>query len=287
MSQRRTLILIGALVLGVVAAGLIFQYVGGVEDKAAGSAQTVQVLVAIGPITKGAEATGLVDMAARRVADKPQDAITHAEDIKSQIAAINIAPGTVITSSMFVNPNQLKDSNAEVLEPGMTAITMSFDPIKAVAGLVKPGDYVNMIATNGKCVNGAMTSTGQAAAADPAGAAPAAAGVDCAGHVYQKIKILAIGRSFGSAVVADPAAAGGAPTTTAAPVSSDQLTFAVPPEAAQMLSTFSAGSITLTLVRDDYVPHPIPMTLQPLDLPGVAGQTPVGGDPELKKSGGQ
>ena len=281
MSQRRTLILIGALALGVIAAGLIFQYVGGIEDKAAGSAQTVQVLVAIGPIPKGSEATGLVDLGARRVADKPQDAITHAEDIKSQIAAINIAPGTIITSSMFVNPNELKDSNAEVLEAGMTAVTMSFDPIKAVAGLLKPGDYVNMI-TTAKCVNGAISTGADAAAA---GGAPAA-GVDCAGHVYQKIKILAIGRSFGSAVVADPAA-GGAPTTTAAPVSSDQITFAVPPEAAQLLSTFSTGSITLTLVRDDYVPHPIPITLVPVQLPGVSGLTPVGGDPELKKSGGQ
>ena len=55
MSQRRTLILIGALALGVIAAGLIFQYVGGIEDKAAGSAQTVQVLVAIGPIPKGSD----------------------------------------------------------------------------------------------------------------------------------------------------------------------------------------------------------------------------------------
>ncbi len=272
------LILIGALVVGVIAALLIFQYVGHIEEKAQGSTRTEKVLVAIAPIAKGSVSTGLVDLADRRVADLPQDAVTRVDDIKSQIASINVAPGTVITASMFVNPDALKDSNAEILEKGMTAITVSFDAVKGVAGLVKPGDYVNILANNAKCTGNTISDAGSTdpqALNDPG----ANASKTCSTYIYQKVKVLAIGRSFGGPVAATPAA-DGAPTTTAAPVQSDQVTFSVPAEAAQNLSIFNPGSLYLTLVRDDYEPHPILPTLTPFTPLGALGQTPVGGDPE-------
>ena len=46
MSTRRTLILVGALVVGAVAALLIFRYVGGIEERAQGETQMVSVVIA-------------------------------------------------------------------------------------------------------------------------------------------------------------------------------------------------------------------------------------------------
>src|SRR4029077_7218144 len=76
VSSRRTLILIGALVAGAVAALLIFQYVGGIEEKAQGDAQMVDVVIAKAPITKGAAANDLIaaqaiDIGQRRQVDLP------------------------------------------------------------------------------------------------------------------------------------------------------------------------------------------------------------------------
>ena len=259
------LILIGAVVVGVIAALLIFQYVGSVEQKAQGAVRTEKMLVAIAPIPKGAVGTGSVDLVERRSADRPADAVGRPEDIKSQIAAIDIAPGTVITSSMFVNPTDLKDSNSEVLEKGMTAVTLSFDAVHGVAGLVKPGDFVNIMTNTAVCEN-------QQVIRDEA-KNPKGLGLPCTGYVYQKAKVLAIGQSFGEATAAAPSA-DGSPTTTAAPVMSDQVTFSVPAEAATLLAYFSPGSLYLTLVRDDYVPHPIPLITDFAQAPGVAGSTP-------------
>ena len=52
MSSRRTLILIGAIVIGGLAAFLTLNYVRGVENENAEENQLVEVLVATGPIPR-------------------------------------------------------------------------------------------------------------------------------------------------------------------------------------------------------------------------------------------
>ena len=46
MSSRRTLILVGAIVIGVIAALLIYNYVQGIDDRANNNAKLVDVYVA-------------------------------------------------------------------------------------------------------------------------------------------------------------------------------------------------------------------------------------------------
>ena len=80
MSSRRTLILIGAVVIGGLAAFLTLNYVRGVENENAEQNQLVDVLVAKGPIAKGSSAdealtTSQVSVDKRRRADLPQTAV--------------------------------------------------------------------------------------------------------------------------------------------------------------------------------------------------------------------
>ena len=301
MSSRRTFILVGALAVGAVAALLIFQYVGSIEEKAQGDSQVVAVVIAKGDIAKGTEANGLIDggvigMGDRRRADVPQNVITRVEDIKGQLSALDLAPGTIITSSMFASSIDLTDSNSSVLSEGMVAVTVSADQVKSVAGLVKPGDYVNVM-VSGKCVLGAdgKPTLGEADGASGGGDTPAPAtgtgapanptSTSCVGQLFQKARILAIGRSFGTPVAAaapaDPAAA---PTTTEAPTS-DMITFEVPAEQSQYVAAAGQGMIYLALVRPDYKPVPINPAMFPLPLFGAAGFTPYGGDPEAEGAG--
>jgi len=296
VSSRRTLILIGALVAGAVAALLIFQYVGGIEEKAQGDAQMVNVVIARGAIAKGDTADTLiankvVDIGQRRQIDLPTNVVTRPEEIKGQVAQLNLQPGTVITSDMFQSDAAITNSVSQALKPKMVAVTTSADAVHSVAGLITQGDYVNLTVVINCKKNGDKwevdggSAQGSGAGADTAGAAAGAAGAttaQCGASFYQKVRILAIGRSLGTGVSAPVATPGEAtPGTTVAPTS-DLITFEVPQEAAQDLQL--AGSIFMTLVRKDYEPHPIPMSPY-LPVPGVDGATPYGTDPETQTAG--
>lgn len=295
MSSRRTLILIGALVAGAIAALLIFQYVGGIEEKAKGDAQLVDVVIAKAQITKGQSAdeliaSGAIGIGQRRQVELPANRVARPEEIKSQIAQLDLAPGTIITSSMFMSDAAVGESYSSALEPGLVAVTTSADQVKAVAGLVRQGDYVNLTYV-GSCRVGASgeqeISTGGGGGGgdtDPnAGAATPA--TPCAGSVYQKVRILAIGQSLGAGISTPVATPGDtAPATTEAPTS-DLITFAVPPEAAQVIQFAGPGTLYMTLVRKDYVPVPLPI-LPAIPAAGAKGLTPYpDGDPAAEGGG--
>lgn len=294
MGSRRTLILIGALLAGAIAALLIFQYVGGIEDKAQGDAQLVDVVIAKTQITKGQNAnellaSGAIGIGQRRQVELPVNRITRPEEVKSQIAQIDIAPGTIITSSMFLSDGAIGESYSSALRAGMVAVTTSTDQVKAVAGLVRQGDYVNLTYV-GTCVTGPdgsqQISTGGGSGvtdtADPN--APAAPEVPCAGSVYQKVRILAIGQSLGAGISTPVATPGEAAPETTAPPTSDLITFEVPPEAAQVIQFAGPGTLYLSLVRKDYTPTAIPVSPF-IPAYGAQGLTPYGDDPEAKNEG--
>ena len=165
VSSRRTLILIGALVTGLISALLIYKYVGGIEEKAQGDAQLVNVVIAKDTIRKGENATDLIArqviaVGERRQIDLPADAITRVDEVKSQIAQLDIAPGTVITGAMFDSDAAISETVSNALRDGMVATTVSVDQVHAVAGLVATGDYVNLTVV-GQCRLGSAGKLGR------------------------------------------------------------------------------------------------------------------------------
>ena len=285
MSSRRTLILIGAIVMGALAALLIFNYVGSVEDQAKGDSQRVSVVVVSGAIDAGTKADvaiadGRITVGDRPQKDLPSNAVTQLADIKGRIAAISLAPGEVLTSNKFVNSNDATNSKSTVLEKGQVAITVSVDQLRSVAGLVQPGDYVNMMVT----VKEEYDATGAVIAGTDK-----VPGVE---YLYQKVRVLAVGKSFGTPVAAAaPAVPGEAAPTTTAPPASDLMTFALPPDAAQVVAAAAdAGSLRLALVRPDYEPVDVPQYRPSGIFPGALGQTPYpasSDDPTASGSGGK
>lgn len=272
MSSRRTLILVGAIVIGAIAALLILRYVGSIEDKANRDNQLVPVVVATGDIAKGEEAdaailTKRLDIGNRRKVDLPVNAVTRLDDIKGQRATIDLAAGEIITLSKFAGIND-SSSRANALSPGNVAVTVALDSTRAVAGLIQPGDYVNILVD--AAVPNRVSETG-AVSDDPNRPIGTT-------YVFQKVKVLAVGSNLGG-----PASmpAGDTTGTTAPPATSDQITFEVPPEAATVIAATAQKNLRLVLVRPDYQPRPIPAILidpfQP--LPGEQGRTPYEGVP--------
>ena len=282
MSSRRTLILVGAIVVGAIAALLILRYVGSIEDKANTDNQLVPVVVASGDIQAGETADALIEekrigTGDRRRVDLPANVVTRIEDIKGQSAAINLAAGEIITTTKFSGSGALNSSKSNVLESGNVAVTVSVDLQRSVAGLVQPGDFVNLMVDT-KPVQATPLPTQNANSETPT--TVAGGDIPGAAYLFQKVKVLAIGRDVGTTVAA-PAADGAAATPTTAPPTSDLVTLQVPPEAAPLIAAASTKNIRLVLVRPDYQPRPVPnMFLEPDQaLPGERGLSPYSGLP--------
>ncbi len=268
MSSRRTLILIGAVIVGIVAAGLLYNYIQGIEDKADEDAVLVEVYSAKADIVRGttgqsASADGLIGAATIPQQFKPATAVKTLDEIQRKVAIFDIAQNTVIVEGMFVDPAQQQISfRARLKDPEHVAITISADEVHAVAGFLVPGDEVNLMVKQ-EGVTGEdegmtlLRSTMR--------------------FLYQKVQILAVG----SNVVLAPGES--VETTSGSGASgSNLITFNVPPEASQWIaSAAEAGGLYLSLVAEDYkpgvyVPLPNPVDVLPGEDPTKL--TPYGPD---------
>ena len=286
MSSRRTLILIGAVVIGGLAAFLTLSYVRGVENRSDEAGQLVDVVVVAGPIAKGTEANTAIDsklivMDKRRRDDLPANPVRRFADIKGQVAALDLGGGEVVTTSMFVPSTALNGSKSSSLDKGNVAITINVDEAAGVAGLVQPGDSINILAKY-CAVDGTAPAAEGGDAGDCAlqrGNAPAGIGDVTLGspasYLFQDVKVMAVGQSLGQPVAAaapaDPAAAAEPPATI--PVS-PLITVQLPPAQAAILASLRTADLYLTLNRPDYDPIPVPFTNQLPNLPGEEGVSP-------------
>lgn len=271
MSSRRTLILIAAALVGAIAAYALFVYVGGIEDEANDNAERVNIYKIVQDIPKGtfgdeAFAQGLIERDVIAKEYRPATAITSESEINGLVAISDLPANQVVVSNQFVTQQASLTTFSSLLKNNETAVTISVDQIRGVAGLLVPGDFVNMLVT---------TTPEEGDTAEGVFDQPARA-------LFQKVQILAVGQTRklepGETAATNPDGSAVASTT------SGLITLAVPYEAAQRIASVTASEIYLTLVAKDYQPAALP----PLDvnaaLPGETGSqlTPYGpeGRPE-------
>jgi pilus assembly protein CpaB len=250
VNSKRTIIMAGSIVAGLVAALLIFNYVRGIENKQAEGVRLVEVYVAKANIPSGtpgdaAIASGAIAVSQINAEFRPENIITSADEIAAKASLFDIAPNTVITRGMFVDPSQTSLSfQARISRPDYVAVTIQLDQVSAVGGFLSPGDYVNvMVGTTSQ--NEEQTTTGISL-------------------LYQKVRILAVGNNVNTNPQAAAEGAQGG--------NSGMLTLEVPQEAASLIVFSSTnGSLHLSLVPDSYTPVPVP----PADGADLPGQDPA------------
>ena len=96
---------------------------------------------------------------------------------------------------------------------------------------------------------------------------------DPARYLYQSVQVLFVDKT------AVPQPGETSASTTAPPTTGGLITFAVPPEAAQMLASVDPANLYLTLLPTNYQPYPLPaLNAFPAVLPGEdqAQLTPYG-----------
>ena len=109
MSSRRTLILVAAIAVGVVAAFFLFNYVNGVEDRANENAERVPVFMVTGEVPRGtfgeeAEAQGLIEAAEIPRQFLPSTAVRDLDAIKGKVAVGDLPSNSVLVDGQFVDP---------------------------------------------------------------------------------------------------------------------------------------------------------------------------------------
>ena len=265
--MQRTRAIVAAAIAALLTGALLFVYVRGANERAAAAESPVTILRAkltIGQNTPFDQAynSGAIEQVKMPKRLVPPTAVSQPNVLVGQISTGVVATGQVIVRESFSKPEDLKGATASALAKripdGRVAVTFSAGGQAAVAGLIQPGDHVNLLiqVPDAKTL-GLPTTNGPAVV-----------------HVFQNLEVFALGQT----PIADPKAAppaAGAPATPAVPVSGTLYTVLVDPkDSARLVLLTTQFPVTLGLVNPGYTPRDI----QPVN---VLGGLPDGLTPDL------
>lgn len=270
--------------IGALAAFLTLNYVRGVESDNAAKNQLVDVLIANGPIPTGASAdeavaTKAIISAKRRRADLPSNVITRSAEVSGQVSALELSGGEVLTTAMFVSPEERTGSNASVLDKGNVAMTIQVDTASGVADLIRVGDSVNIMARASIMAGAAGDAEGEPGAEAAVGLSTTDGSAWTTASPYvtvlQKVKVVAINNIIDAPKAAAAAeGADGADAPAPAQSANGLITVQLPPDQAQLLASVQSAGLYMTLNRPDYEPVPIPFITEFPTFSGQLGATP-------------
>lgn len=262
MSSRRTLILIAAIAIGAIAAFALFNYIQGIEDRAYGDAERIEVWKVERSIPKGfpgEQAIAEEFITASQIPREfyPANALRDLTQLTGLVALNDLSANQVLVEGMFVDPSDALISFRERLDADEVTATVSVDQIGGVAGLLVPGDKVNILVRAELPDPEPSPEQPQDPNALEERINP---GYGSHGrYLYQAVEILAIGRS----PVPQP---GETVDSAALAGQSGMITFRVPPEAVPRI--MSATEIYLSLISPEYTPTPLPVFDPDEILPG-------------------
>lgn len=262
MNQRRTLILVAAIVIGALGAFLVWNYVKGVRDDAAGDAEQVKVYTVKETIPRGTDGTTAAgQLQSTNIPRKflPGNAITNPEDIAGKVAVSALPQNQVVVSDMFVDASDpaarasFSERLNRIRNEDQVAISLQVNQVRGVAGLIQPGDFVNVMIQKVSDVGA------DGAPVTPEGVNPEDILFGAqARYLYQKVEVLAVGQSAvaqaGGTVAADGTS--NVPSNNAAAGDSGLITVMVPAKSAQYIASVPPENIYLVLVARDYKPVP-------------------------------
>jgi pilus assembly protein CpaB len=221
MTSKRTVVVAVAIAVGVVASVLSYVFLNNAQQNAYHNAKLVPAYVitkAIPRTLSGVDAVngGYVKQEKIPAEFRPASAVTNVSVLRDQAAGANLPAGEIVTTGMFVAPDTIASVAAETVPAGDVAISVSVDQVHSVAGLIQPGDKVDILLD----LNGNQET-----------------------YLYQAVPVLAVGTTL---VPAPGSTTSAAQTTAASTTESNVITFAVTPSAAARiaLAQSDGGGVT-------------------------------------------
>ncbi|WP_170219435.1 Flp pilus assembly protein CpaB [Nocardioides litoris] len=145
--DRRKLLLVAAVVVAALGAGLVFVYAQGAEDRARDDIATTRVLVAVQEIQAGESAADAANQEKLLLKDVPNDQlleghVDQGEALADTVALTTIYPGEQVTTNKFGNIGALEGRSTLPIPEGQTAITLRLSDTGRVSSFTQPGSRV-------------------------------------------------------------------------------------------------------------------------------------------------
>jgi pilus assembly protein CpaB len=137
-----------ALLAGGLAALTMYIYVANAGSGTAASAnEHIEIVKASADITaQSIIRPEQLKVEVRQRRNAPRNAAATIDSVAGRVALVNLPAGEIILSEQVASPGpQL--GLAHVVPEHMRAITVGLDPISGVAGFLKPGNHVDVLAT--------------------------------------------------------------------------------------------------------------------------------------------
>ena len=150
MTSKRTVVVAVAVAVGVVASVLSYVFLNNAQNNAYHNAKLVYAYVITKPIPRtlsGVDAANGGYLQQKKVPAefRPASAVTNLSAIRDEAADANLPAGEIVVSGMFVSPDTIASVAAETVPDGDVAISVSVDQVHGVAGLIQPGDKVDIL----------------------------------------------------------------------------------------------------------------------------------------------
>lgn len=235
-----------AVVLAFVATIAIYSYVQGIEQRAFEDAELVEVFVAQETIPQGlsVSAASEAGLIARENAPRgtvPEGALGSLDQVEGLVTESRILAGEVVVRDRWVDPQQVSDAVLEIPE-GFEAISVQVGIPPGVAGFIRAGDQVSLVATVAQPDTVTEDEEGEPIEVE--------AGEVRTQYLLQSIDVLSVGQRVTTEQGEDGVAEGGG---------SVLLTVALEPEDVERL-VFAIGNAELyfTLLPEDAEPQDTP-----------------------------
>lgn len=137
-----------ALIVGILAAVLVYFYLTNVETVSQELEPTQKVIVAKVEISpKTAITNEMIELKTVKVSSILPSGYTKAEELIGKYAKETIYPGEQIIHERIADDQYGKKHLAYSIPKGYRALTLPYNPVMGVAGFIQPGDYVDIIGT--------------------------------------------------------------------------------------------------------------------------------------------
>lgn len=146
VSMKGNKVLLLSLLLALVGLMLVYAYINKKEKALIGSATPIKVIVA----AKDLPVDTRIDESVLEIVEVPKKyvqpgAVSDVDSIFDRVLSVPALRGTQILESMFKPATT--ESLAQKVPSGLRGISIAANQVSAVAGLIDPGDYVDIYLT--------------------------------------------------------------------------------------------------------------------------------------------
>lgn len=147
--KRRMIAAIVAVVLMVLGALLLLQYVASADQRGREQLSPVEVLVVTKPIARGEKPVEGDNVTSKQIpkAALAEGVVTSFKDIDNKIALVDMVAGEQVIDTRFVDPTQLGSAGVKVPEE-LVQVTVPLAVERVLGGYITAGDKVGVVLTD-------------------------------------------------------------------------------------------------------------------------------------------